>query len=55
MKFYECEICGAIHRWEWDGDCREDVARLTFDDVGDNDELLSMGDRVAADLGGPNE
>ena len=24
---YECGICGGLHPWSWDGDCREDVAR----------------------------
>jgi len=32
-KFYECGICGAWHRLEWDGDCREDAARFFADDL----------------------
>ena len=27
VKLYECGICGEIHLWEWDGDCREDANR----------------------------
>ncbi len=26
--FYECGICGAMHDAQWDGDCRENGARL---------------------------
>lgn len=54
--FYECGICGHIHPWEWDGDCRDDANRLTLneldDQYGENGyELRSMADRLAADLG----
>lgn len=51
-KFYECEICGALHKWEWSGDCRENAARFQLEDLADDDELLSMADRVDADLNG---
>jgi len=32
-KYYECGICGAWHRAEWDGDCREDDERLNPEDM----------------------
>jgi hypothetical protein len=25
---YKCGICGWLHPWEWDGDCREDAYRV---------------------------
>lgn len=34
--FYECGICGHFHSAEWDGDCRQDDARFTADQL---DEL----------------
>jgi hypothetical protein len=48
-KFYECGICDCIHPWEWDGDCREDAARLSLDDIPDDAQLFSMEERVEAD------
>lgn len=24
---YECGICGGLHKWDWNGDCREDTNR----------------------------
>lgn len=27
--YYECEICGHNHPWEWNGDCRDDAYRFT--------------------------
>ena len=27
-RYYDCEICGGYHRWEFDGDCRNDDERL---------------------------
>jgi hypothetical protein len=51
-KFYECEICGAIHPWEWDGDCRDDSARYALDNLEPTDELYTMADRVTADTRG---
>ena len=27
-QIYECGICGAYHDATWDGDCREDAARI---------------------------
>jgi epoxyqueuosine reductase QueG len=26
-KLYVCDICGAWHPWNWDGDCRDDANR----------------------------
>ena len=54
-KFYECDICGHIHPWSWDGDCRDDDNRFTFDILeamgasGEPYVLYTMEDRVAAD------
>jgi len=54
-RYYECEICGGIHHWEWNGDCREKHANVT-DEVdsleadGIDVEILSMADRIAADV-----
>ena len=48
-KFYECGICDHIHPWEFDGDCRNDATRLTMDNVGFDDELLTWEDRLEAD------
>lgn len=28
IKFYECGICGSLHRADWNGDCREDDERF---------------------------
>lgn len=49
-KFYECGICSCIHPWDWNGDCRDDANRFSLDDLARDDELLSMDDRVQADL-----
>lgn len=56
---YECGICGGLHTWEFDGDCRKDSER--FNDVAEfcstvkceepNVEIRSMQDRVDADFG----
>jgi hypothetical protein len=52
-KFYECEICGHCHPWEWNGDCRDDANRFTNEQLeaqyGDDLELVPMEDRLAAD------
>jgi len=55
-KFYECDICGHCHPWDWDGDCRENSNRFTNDELdrrykADGYELASMDERLAADLG----
>jgi hypothetical protein len=31
--FYECGICGAWHDNDWHGDCREDAARFTLEEI----------------------
>jgi hypothetical protein len=31
--FYECGICGAYHSADWNGDCREDAARIDPNDL----------------------
>jgi hypothetical protein len=41
-QFYECGICGAYHRAEWNGDCREDAER--FDEIPSNAVLIDMED-----------
>jgi hypothetical protein len=54
-KFYECDICGHIHHWDWNGDCRDDANRFTLEQIekqyGDKFELLTMDDRLDADIG----
>lgn len=52
MKFYECGICDHLHRWTFNGDCRNDAERLTADDIPADAEVLPMEERVAADLRG---
>ena len=48
-RFYECGICGAVHLWDWNGDCRENGARFQLEDVKREDELFSWEERCAAD------
>ncbi len=53
--YYECGICDHFHPWHWDGDCRDDANRLTYDQLDerhgqDGYELRSMDERVTADL-----
>jgi len=56
MIFYECGICGNLHRWEWSGDCREDSERYTMDYIEDelpwDTEIREMDERVEADRQG---
>ena len=52
-RYYECGICDAMHRWEWDGDCRENNER--FFDVPDDAEVFSWADRLEADHGEKEE
>ncbi len=57
-RYYECDICSAIHPWDWDGDCREDAARFHCDTLDAEHgpfgyELRRMDDRTAADFGEP--
>jgi hypothetical protein len=33
FKFYECGICSYYHSALWDGDCREDAARFTVEQL----------------------
>ena len=56
---YECGICGHVHPWDWNGDCRDDENRYVGADgyaeahgVSEDDvEVRSMTDRVRADNG----
>jgi hypothetical protein len=54
-RYYDCEICGYYHPWEWNGDCRDDAARFTDEELDAKHPLgwvlLSMDDRVNADEG----
>lgn len=34
-QYYECGICGHYHSVLWNGDCRQDDARFTLDDIWD--------------------
>ena len=27
LILYDCDICGGLHPWDWDGDCRDDSHR----------------------------
>jgi hypothetical protein len=31
--YYRCGICDHLHDWFWDGDCRENIARFTSDQL----------------------
>lgn len=42
MKYYSCGICGHYHKAEWNGDCREDAARFSLDDLPDGWEEVPM-------------
>ena len=55
---YDCDICGACHPWDWNGDCREDENRFSPDEYAERMGVLeedldirSMDERVAADSG----
>lgn len=53
--FYDCEICGHFHPWDWDGDCRDDANRFTYTQLdakygADGYEIRDMEERVAADM-----
>jgi hypothetical protein len=30
-KYYDCGICGQIHPWNFDGDCRDDANRFNLE------------------------
>ncbi len=52
--YYDCGICGHFHNVNWNGDCREDDARLTFDDLdtlhGENQwDFISWGEMCERD------
>ena len=32
-EFYECGICGHMHPINWNGDCRDDANRFTYDEL----------------------
>ena len=55
-KYYECDICGYIHPWDFDKDCHKDEDRLTVEDLDDRHEsedhyvLFSWDERVFADI-----
>ncbi len=46
--YYECGCCGAMHPALWDGDCRDDDARLDIGDIearhGDTWQEIDMQD-----------
>lgn len=53
-RFYDCEICGHIHPWEFNGDCRDDSMRFTINEIEATHrktgfELATMDERVHAD------
>ncbi len=58
---YDCEICGALHRWEFSGDCRQDSERFPDEQAyvrknGISLECVAvwpMSDRIASDTGAP--
>ena len=58
LEVYECGICGCVHPWSWDGDCRDDDNRFGgVDDYAqrmnvqvDLIDVHSMDERVAADV-----
>jgi hypothetical protein len=45
--FVECGCCGAYHRGDFFGDCREDSER--YFDVPDDAEFISLEDQELAD------
>lgn len=54
--YYECGICGHAHPWEFNGDCRDNANRFTFESLdskhgADGYELRSMEERLEADAG----
>lgn len=53
-RYYECGICGHIHPWEFNGDCRADDMRFTVNEIEAKHsktgfEVLTMDERVEAD------
>lgn len=56
---YECGICECLHRWEWNGDCRDDGNRFVDEDdfrqrrcfsMNDSVEVRSAEERLVADV-----
>lgn len=52
--FYDCEICGHFHPWDWKGDCRDDANRFSYDQLdarygADEYEIRDMAERIEAD------
>jgi hypothetical protein len=31
--YYLCGICGAHHPWRWNGDCRDNTNRFTYEQL----------------------
>ena len=31
--YYDCEICGYFHPINWNGDCRDDANRFSYDQL----------------------
>ena len=40
-RFYECGICDWLHRQDWNGDCREDAARFSPEQIPEDAEVIS--------------
>lgn len=52
--YYDCEICGHYHPWEWNGDCRDNANRFTCNEIDakhrrEGYEIRTMDERVEAD------
>lgn len=52
--YYDCEICGHLHPWEFNGDCRDNSMRFTCAEIDakhrrDGYEVRTMEERVDAD------
>lgn len=52
--YYDCGICGGIHQWRFNGDCRDNANRFTPDQLDAKHgplsyELRSMEERVGGD------
>jgi hypothetical protein len=58
VTLYQCGLCGSLHPWKWDGDCREDRNRYSdaLDYCERHDakvieiEVRSWAERQAADM-----
>jgi hypothetical protein len=47
-ELYECGMCGAYHRTNFDGDCREDASRIY--ELRDTDIVISWEDMQKRDF-----